>query len=289
MMNPQFPIYIISKGRYKRRPTANMLEKMGIKYFIVVEDFEVDLYEKEVKGTVLPLPKKYLDNYDTFWSKDNDNRCGPGAARNYCWDHSISGGYKWHWVLDDNIQSLERYNKNKKIACLSGTPFAIMEHFALRYNNLAICGPAYSIFCPSSDARPPLIFNTRIYSFLLIRNDIKYRWRGRYNEDTDLCLRVLKDGWCTVEFRCFLQGKRATQTMAGGNNDEFYKNEGTMNKSKMLYDMHPDVTTVTKKFNRWHHHVDYRRFKFNKLIKKPIELMDGVNNYGMVLKNSVKR
>ena len=36
----------------------------------------------------------------------------------------------------------------------------------------------------------------------------------------------------------------------------------------MLVDMHPDVTSLTTKFNRDHHHVDYRRFKINKLRKK---------------------
>ena len=66
----------------------------------------------------------------------------------------------------------------------------------------------------------------------------------------------------------FLQSKRATQTVRGGNTEEFYAGEGTYNKSKMLVDMHPDVTSLTTKFNRDHHHVDYRRFKINKLRKK---------------------
>jgi len=44
----------------------------------------------------------------------------------------------------------------------------------------------------------------------LIRNDVPYRWRGRYNEDTDLSLRMLKDRWCTIQFNAFLQGKAAT-------------------------------------------------------------------------------
>ena len=282
---PQFPIYIISKGRYNRRPTATMLENMGLDYYIVVEKEEYEKYKSVVKGTVLILPEIYLDTYDTFWDNKEDKRKGPGAARNFCWDHSIKNGFDYHWVLDDNIESIERFYNNMKIKCITGKPFHIIENFALRYENLAITGMGYAIFCPAHEARPPLIFNTRIYSCLLIRNDIPYRWRGRYNEDTDLSLRVLKDGWCTVEFKAFLIGKRATQTMKGGNTDEFYEKEGTFNKSKMLVDMHPDVAKLTTKFNRFHHHVNYNPFKKNILkFKKDYQPTSKINNYGMKIK-----
>lgn len=287
-----FPIYIISKGRWQRRPSANCLESMNINYKIIIEKQEYSEYSKVIdKNKILILPQEYLDNYDTFWPRAEDNKTGPGPARNFAWQHSIDSGYSWHWVMDDNIESIERFNNNLKVKCYSDKPFLIMENFCLRYKNIAIAGPNYAIFCPASDGanqRPPFLINTRIYSCLLIRNDIPYRWRGRYNEDTDLSLRALKDGWCTVQFNAFLQGKRATQSMKGGNTDEFYANEGTYNKSKMLVDMHPDVTKLTKKFNRWHHHVDYRPFKKNKLIRKDnIEIPDGINNFGMVLKESI--
>jgi len=113
----KYPIYIISKGRYKRRPTANVLEKMGIPYKIVVEEQEYEEYKKVVKGEVIILPKQYQDEYDTFWKEDNDSRKGAGAARNFCWDDSIENGFSWHWVLDDNIESVERFNNNMKIKC----------------------------------------------------------------------------------------------------------------------------------------------------------------------------
>lgn len=287
-MNPRFPIYIVSKGRWIRRPTANCLDSMSLDYYIIIEESEYCEYINNVNlkfAKVLVLPEKYKNDYDTFWTRENDNRTGPGPARNFAWQHSIDNGFSHHWVMDDNIESIERFNNNMKIKCLTGTPFYVMEDFVLRYNNIAQAGPNYAIFCPASENRPPIKFNTRIYSCLLIKNDIIFRWRGRYNEDTDLSLRILKSGLCTVEFNCFLQGKRATQTMKGGNTDEFYSGEGTLNKSQMLVDMHPDVTKLTKKFNRWHHHVDYRPFKKNKLIKKEgLIIPDKVNNYGMELK-----
>ena len=283
MNKPKFPIYIVSKGRWKRRPTANTLELMGVKYYIIVEEDEYQHYCQRVKGKVLILPKEDKEQYDTFW-KDDDPRTGAGPARNFAWDHSLQNGHEFHWVMDDNIEAIERYNHNLKIKCYDSTPFYIMEDFVLRYKNVAIAGPNYSHCCPATDGRKPLYFNTRIYSTLLIRNDIPYRWRGRYNEDTDLSLRALKDGWCTVQFNLFLQGKRATQTLRGGNSEVFYDKEGTLKKSQMLVDMHPDCAKLIYQYNRDHHHVNYKRFARNILkFKDDYIIKKGVNEYGMKL------
>ena len=158
-----------------------------------------------------------------------------------------------------------------------------MEDFVMRYDNIAIAGPNYYNFAKTQDALPPYVKNTRIYSCLFIRNDIPNRWRGRYNEDTDLSLRVLKDGWATLQFNAFLQGKVTTQRMKGGNHEQFYAEDGTYLKSKMLEDMHPDVAKVVWRFSRWHHHVDYKPFKKNLLGKKAEDIPLEVNNYGMKL------
>ena len=64
-MKNRFPIYVVSKGRHIRRPTANYLESIGLHYYIVVEEQEYDLYKSNVKGTILVLPQKYKDEYDT--------------------------------------------------------------------------------------------------------------------------------------------------------------------------------------------------------------------------------
>lgn len=288
MNNPRFPLYIVSKGRWQRRPTANILTKIKVPFYIIVEKQEYKRYAEFIdKKQILILPKKYLDDYDTFWEKDKEQSCGPGAARNFAWQHSIDSGYDWHWVLDDNIESIERFNNNMKVKVMNGKPFYIVEDFVLRYENIYQAGIGYSIFCPASDKRPAVRFNTRIYSCLLIKNNIPYRWRGRYNEDTDLSLRILKDGYCTAEFNAFLIGKRATQTMKGGNTKEFYAEEGTLNKSQILVDMHPDVTKLVKRWNRWHHLVDYKPFKKNKLIrKKDYNFKNTINNYNMQLYES---
>ena len=258
---------------------------MNVPYHVIIEEDQYNKYAEYIdKSKLLILPKKYQDEYDVFWD-DDDPRVGPGAARNFAWDHSIENGHEWHWVMDDNIDKFDRYNNNLKIQCNNGSVFYIAEEFVLRYTNVAQAGLNYAIFCPAGDGRPPVKFNTRIYSCLLIRNDVPYRWRGRYNEDTDLSLRMLKDGWCTIQFNAFLAEKRATQTVKGGNSAEFYDDEGTKNKSQMLVDMHPDVTTLTKRWNRWHHMVNYKPFENNKpiLINSDDETQSKITNSQSIL------
>ena len=270
-MNPRYPIYIISKGRWESRLTSKTLEEMKVPYHIVIEPQEYDQYSSVIDPKkILVLPFKNLGK-------------GSIPVRNWVWEDSISKGFKSHWVLDDNIRHFYRRNNNLRIRTSTGAIFVATEDFVDRYENVALSGFHYDCFAPNIDTRPAFRLNSRIYSCTLIQNDIPYRWRGKYNEDTDLSLRALKDGWCTMLFYAFLQGKAATMTMKGGNTDELYKN-GRLEFAKSLQKQHPDVTKVTQKFGRWHHHVDYRPFKRNKLIKKKgLNIPDKVNNYGMVL------
>lgn len=284
-MKPKYPIYIVSKGRWEIRLTADALEEMGQPYFMVVEDHELDLYAEQIGvDRCLVLPKHYLKEYDTCDDLGDLKSKGPGAARNFCLDHSKFNGHARHWVMDDNIDGFYRLNRNLKVKCITPSIFRAAEDFVDRYENVPLAGLNYAMFAKRKDSAPPFVLNTRIYSCLLIDNNIKYRWAGRYNEDTHLSLRVLKDGDCTIQFNAFLANKVRTQTLAGGNTKEFYAHEGTMPKSKMLEDLHPDCSRVVWKFDRWHHFVDYNPFKANRLKKRNIDIPAGINNYGMTLK-----
>jgi hypothetical protein len=297
--NPKYPVYIISKGRSDSMFTSRSLARMKVPHFISVEPQDYDLYDEA-------LDKFKIREYVTLlllpFSNHGD---GPGRARNWCWDHSIAKGAEKHWVLDDNISDFYRLHMNQRIRVESGVIFKAAEDFVDRYENVPISGFQYRFFIAPNSKYPPYVKNTRIYSCLLIDNKCKHRWRGRYNEDTDICLRVLKDGDCTIQFNAFLQGKAATQTLGGGNTAEFYHAEGTLDKtqwrdgklnpegtvkkSQMLVDMHPDVARIVWRYGRWHHYVDYSPFKDNQLRLKPgVKLSKTVNNYSMVLVKNYK-
>jgi hypothetical protein len=53
----------------------------------------------------------------------------------------------------------------------------------------------------------------------------------------------------------------------------------------MLVKLHGDISRIVHKFGRVHHHVDYRSFKVNRLIKKEnIVINQKVDNYGITLR-----
>jgi len=282
-MNPQFPLYIPSKGRADSRMTMKVLELMGVPFLVVVEDQEHDDYAAVMdEKKLLVLDETYQRDYNTCDDLGDTKSKGAGPARNFIWDHAVANGHRWHWVMDDNIRLFHRFNRNSQIPVKDGTLFKVMEDFCLRYKNIATAGPNYFMFASRKDKVPPVVFNTRVYSCNLIRNDVPFRWRSRYNEDTDLSLRILKAGWCTAQFNAFLQLKMTTQYVEGGNTEEFYEKEGTYPKSEALVALHPDVTKLVWKFGRWHHRVDYRPFKNNRLIRRDgVIIPDEPNEYGM--------
>jgi len=270
-MNPKYPVYIVSKGRWESRLTAKALEELKVPYHIVIERQEYKKYSKVIaKKKILVLPFSNLGQ-------------GSIPARNWIWEYSISIGAEKHWILDDNIRCFYRFNRNK-IYVNDGTIFKCAEDFVDRYENVALSGFQYEYFFPAKEFHPPFVVNTRIYSCILIRNDIPYRWRGRYNEDTDLSIRVLKDGWCTILFYAFLAKKMPTMTMKGGNTDTLYKDNGRLLMAQSLAEQHPDIVKIIWKWGRSQHLVDYSSFKKNQLIKKHgIIIPKGNNNYGMKL------
>ena len=271
-MNPSYPVYIISKGRWESRLTSKALEKMGVPYYIVIEPQEFDNYVAVIsEEKILVLPFSNLGQ-------------GSIPARNWVWEHSIEAGAARHWILDDNILCFWRLNKNRRLKVFTGTIFKAIEDFSNRYKNIALAGPHDEMWLPLREKHPPFLLNSRIYSCILIRNDIPYRWRGRYNEDTDLSLRVLKDGWCTILFHAFVMDKAVTMTMKGGNTDELYQDDGRLKMAQSLQRQHPDVAKITRRWGRWQHYVDYRPFKNNRLIRRDdVVIPQGINNYGMRL------
>lgn len=254
---PLYPVYVISKGRWYSPLTHKALYRMGVPHLLMVEPSEYHLYLRNV-------PKEFLHKLP-----ENFSRKGKGSipVRNYVWDHAQRTGKRRHWILDDNINCFYRRNKNMKLEVLSGAYFRVMEEFVDRYDNVVLAGPHYDYFIPDqSRCYPPLNVNRRIYSCILIDTfKINHlRWRGKYNEDTDLALRALKEGHCSILFNAFLQKKVSTMKMKGGNTDSLYS-KGRMNFVKSLVKQHPDVARHVNRYGRDHHHVDYSQFKVNEL------------------------
>lgn len=247
-----YPIYIISKGRYDKTLTADMLNKSKCNFLIAVEPQEYELYcNKLGNEKVLKLPFSNLG-------------LGSFPARNFCWEHSKKLGYKYHWLFDDNIRNIRKWiNGQRKVIQDINEALIFIEKFTEK-NKIDINGFEYSTFVQRIPKKPFKI-NCHVYSALLIKNNLPYRWRLKYNEDVDLCLQVLHNGGKTASSIYYTQDKTSTTAkMKGGNQTELYKGNDPKKKllkAKMLEKVWPQYAKTVIRFNRIHHYVDWKVFK----------------------------
>lgn len=288
---PKYPIYVPSKGRYKSGHTIKFLVRDGVKFYIVVEPQEADEYGRRYGyDRLLVLPWGGDCEERRQFARDRGIEEGNLiTVRNWIKEHSIQNGDYRHWQLDDNIRHIKRRYRGKRIPCNSGLALKAVEGFVDRYDNIAIAGLNYEMFLPNGDNNiPPFYLNQRVYSCSLILNGLPHKWRLAYNDDTDLCLQVLSDGFCTVLVNAFLIQKIATMMVKGGNTTDLYQGDGCLKMARSLERAWPGVVTTKRRFRRPQHVVkdSWKRFGTPLKLKPGINLddFDKVDEFGMTLK-----
>ena len=257
---PRYPVYIPSKGRWDQCLTAKFLDGDGVPFRLVVEPHEADRYSERFGAErVLTLP--FRDAGSVV------------PARCWIMDHAIAEGHERHWQLDDNMARMRRRYRGKRIPCEAGPALRIVEDFTDRYENVAISGIAYSMFVPDGRKIAPFFLNVHVYSCCLFLNSMPYRWRGRYNEDTDICLQALSGGWCTVLVNAFTVDKARTMTMKGGNTSELYQGDGRLRMARALERNWPGVVRVMRRWKRPQHYVQ----AWGKQFDTPLRLKPGIS------------
>lgn len=271
---PRYPVYVISKGRGDVCLTAQFFLRDGVPFRLVVEPQEADEYAEHFdRDLLLVTPFSNLGQ-------------GSIPARNFVWQHAIESGAERHWIFDDNIKEIWRVHKGERLRCDAAPALRTAEDFTDRYENIAVSGFNYHFFVRGPTA--VFFLNCHVYSSLLIRNDLPQRWRGRYNEDTDLCLQVLSDGWCTVLFNAFVIEKMQTMAMKGGNTTQLYQGDGRLKMARSLERMWPHVVSTERRFQRPQHVVKgaWRGFDTPLRLKEGTTLDDYAtpNEYGLKLR-----
>lgn len=287
---PRYPVYVPSKGRFelgKERDheakthykwVTQCLEADGVPHYLVIEEQEYDDYARSFgEKNLLVLPFSNLGSVI--------------PARNWIKEHSRDVvGAKRHWQIDDNIACFKRRYKGRRVPCRAGLALRTVEDFVDRYENVAVAGLNYEMFIPNGQPMPPFYLNGKVYSCSLILNEIPHMWRGNYNEDADLCLQVLADGYCTVAFNAFMVWKCRTMLRGGGNSEKLYAGDGRAKMARSLERLWPYVVTTERRFKRPQHVVRDAWTKFdNKLIRRKDidwEALEkgGPQEYGMKLK-----
>lgn len=244
MIQPRYPIYIPSLGRWKNPLTANRLMQWGIPFFLVIEPQEAELY-RDVPGQHLLLPFQ---------------RQGLHSTRDWIWRHAQSIGATRFWQFDDNIREFYLRKGLQTIPCDPRILCSTIETFADSYANVGIAGPEYFAFTSKYMKIVPMKLNCHVYSASLILATMTIRYRDPYNDDTDLCLQALASGFCTALVPLFVIDKAATMTIRGGNTS-IYMGNGRLAMAESLARRWPGIVAVKRRFGRPQHVVDWTRFK----------------------------
>ncbi len=189
---------------------------------------------------------------------------GSFPARNYCWEHAKERGYKYHWLFDDNILYWMKWVNGTRTKWYDiNSALLFVEQFTNK-NNIDISGfeePNFVVKVP----KKPFKENCHVYSAMLIKNGLPYRWRLKYNEDIDLCLQVLHKGGTTASCIYYMANKVSTaDKMKGGNQTELYKGNSpkkNLLKAKMIEAQWPQYCKTVIRFSRHHHLINWKVFK----------------------------
>jgi len=254
--------------------TARLLREAGVPFRLVVEPQEAKAYaERFGEETLLVLP--FQDAGSVV------------PARNWIKRFAAENGFSRHWQLDDNLFYFVRLFRGKRIRCSPGVAMAVLEDFVDRYENVAIAGFNYEKFAANGTSPPPFRKNVHVYSCFLLKSDLPFWFRGKYNEDADFCLQALSRGWCTILLNVFLVRKARTMTMKGGNTDALYRGDGRLKMARSLERLWPRVVTVRRRFKRPQHVVRYNWRKFDVPLRRrgdlSLEDLPLVDEYGLKL------
>lgn len=254
--------------------TARYLKREGTPFRIVVEAEDHDAYA----ATFGPEPLLVLP----FSGQGTST-----PARNWIKDHATAEGHARHWQLDDNMYGAYRLHGRRRLPVRTGLALAVCEDFTDRYTNIAVSGLNYTMFVvPVKDQPKPYFLNVHVYSCSLVLNALPNRWRPRYNEDTDFCLQVLADGWCTVLINAMNIKKVGTLTMKGGNAG-IYRGDGRLKMARSLERDWPGVVSVDRRYQRPQHVIRHHWQYFDTPLKRRADLdwstLPAVDNFGMIV------
>jgi hypothetical protein len=270
----RYPVYIPSKGRATSATTMRTFDKGGVSYRIVVEPSQVEAYSAW-KDRLLVLPE--------------DGK-GLVYSRNWIKDHATAEGHERHWQFDDDIKDFRRMYRGSRLPVKANVALSLAEEFVDRYENVAIASFNSEFFAPSrygvtNVKLPPFYLNARCYTCFLVWNRLLNRWRRRYNEDTDMSLQVLADGWCTVLFNAFMIMTPETMSDKGGQT-AIYVDDGRLKMARQLESMWPGTVSVRRRHGRPQHKIrrDWQHFDTPLKRKPGVVIPEGNDEHGITLK-----
>lgn len=255
-----FPIYIPSKNRSSTATTPFLLSDENIPHNILIDPTEKSDYAKTYLKSTLIASNKQVS---------------VSSARQAILDickkkHSAS----WIWMFDDDVVKVGTI-KNKKftqtnIKVWMSEIEKIIETIKPEQSNICQIGFQFTSFNVSDK---PIELNTNInciqlvYMPLIIKNNIQYNTELKALEDTDFCIKIMKNRMHNLKLNrfYFYTGPSGLKNKNGGLATLY----GSGGKEKAIQDfkkLYPDIISIDTK-NSTNYKIRWYKFKNNIITK----------------------
>tara|TARA_R110001592_G_scaffold262157_2_gene527189 strand:+ start:1004 stop:1816 length:813 start_codon:yes stop_codon:yes gene_type:complete len=254
-----FPIFIPSKSRSNTCTTAQLLKKYGLPFTLFI----------------------YNDDYDDYllkFHKDNlfivpDYVKGITAKRQFMLDYARSNNYEWFFMIDDDIQKI--YVRPVGVIGKSLTPLTIKEFVETIYKFIKFIeskNPYHSIYEVGFKERAfgiqksPVSINTDIGPIHLMNvkniENINYDSDMIALEDTDFCVRNIKNNKINIKLNHFIFFAPKSGTNKGGLED-IYNQSGKTKGVIQFKEKYDDLIKIDDT-NGEKYRINWSKFKQGK-------------------------
>lgn len=183
-------IYIITHGRCKpeQRPTCDFLEKSGLKYYLVMNEKQVDDYVKcgVDRNKIIVSTDKFEEEYFKKNKTIDVDFHGAICNREMCNIHARNEGKKYAMQLDDNIMQfsiakIATTNKTKQIYCSQFMKDCIEQmKNIMESTNIGFLG--MTLFATPITEKN-MLRTGYAYSSFIENVNANIHWRGPFDDD----------------------------------------------------------------------------------------------------------
>jgi hypothetical protein len=243
----QYPIFVPSKGRWKRAQAAMMLRGCGLPFTLVVEPHEEALYREDFPtAQYLVLPERNQ---------------GIRYARQYILDYCRKQGYSRYWQIDDNIERFVYAKDGSQVPVTANAALGEIEKLVADRRSIALAATDYAQF--GVLAEKDVTYGTRAYCCVLTSTEtgINYRVGTDMKEDVDFILQHLAAGHTTLLSHRFAMVKPAMGKNKIGGLSAQYKAGKHNDAARFVQSLWPTQTTLVDKKGSIDVKVDWSAFR----------------------------
>lgn len=230
-----WPVYVPSKGR-PDPSTCKLLQESKLEYRLVIEPQEFHAYY---------FPKI---TQHPFIHELPENSQGIAFVRNWIKAHAERVGFRWYWMLDDDLKATYLVRNGKTIKTPIGEVLLEAQKIFTRSSLVAQGALEYQQFAWSAKKDHAVGYCDVAVCINVDKTcKISYRKEMELKEDRDFTLQVLASGMLTMRATHCAFAAPKNGSNKGGLKAEYDKKGREATASQRMVDAWPGICTLNKK------------------------------------------